>query len=939
MKRGMVAYAGMALALATLAMPLAAKPIDRTRLNGLIAKADATDVDADPKAYMANFEAALAEARRIYPETHPEIAARRQGIATALASQGKMDEASAIIEAILPILEKAGPAFLRPLADTYNVRGFIANLRGDHAGAIAAAQRSLDMNRAMAAGKPNKEVAIQMANLAAINWEAGRSENTLAMNAEAIAMARALSPVPADVAVWYSNRVAYLHTMGRSSEAVATAREGLAVSEAILPEGHPALASLYANLGAILVRQGRPKAAAPFLRHGFELIEKAAGGPNQNSASMRMMFATAIAANEPHVAIDFLDSAIPIIEGQLGAESTRAIQSHEVRAAALLGSGRFAEALVEQRRVVEVRDRKLLPQHRDRMSGRAILAKIALAKGDLVLAEKSAAEGIALRSAVVPASHPDLLAERSLLVLIRARAKTVAPIKSLSEAHNIYDLLIANAALNSAAPMLDNARFAFRNIAEVMFRAGDQDGAFKAQQWSARTTVDEAAASAAATRAEAGRPAIKQAMDARRKLVAERAASMASIEAQITAPKAEFDLAAANARIAGIETKIAEASRQLSADGALPGQFSATSLTAAQARIGKKQLFLQITSGQDHYLITALGRSTVLQYMTSETARQVADRVIAIRATLDQDGEDRAFDRANALGLYQTLISTQLDQQLRRADHLLVAANDALGAMPFAVLVPDAKATGYLIDRVAISRLPGAPQEEHTAALPSSQFFAMGDALQAARGTSDTALRGGRAEALAKLPALPQAAAELNDLALAVGARAPQILTGVRATKAALQSAKIAPGTVVAFATHGLVTGEIEGLREPALLLSAADGDDGLLTASEISRMDIPASWVVLSACNTAAGSGSDAPNLSGLAQAFILAGADNILATYWPVRDDVARALSSGTLRHAAAGSSPAEALRQSMRDLRKGQLADAQSPRQWAAFELIAH
>ncbi|MEO7247042.1 MAG: tetratricopeptide repeat protein, partial [Novosphingobium sp.] len=222
MKCVTIAGVGMALALAAMSMPVAAKSLDRTQLDLAITKADASDADADPKAYMANFQAALTEAQKLYPASHPEIAARRQGIATALASQGKMDEASAIIEAVLPGLEKAGPAYLRPLADTYNVRGYIANLRGDHAAAIADFQRSLDLNRAMAAGKPNKEVAIQMSNLAATKWEAGLAEDTLAMNADAIAMARTLTPVPMDVAIWYSNRVAYLQTMGRSNDAVTT---------------------------------------------------------------------------------------------------------------------------------------------------------------------------------------------------------------------------------------------------------------------------------------------------------------------------------------------------------------------------------------------------------------------------------------------------------------------------------------------------------------------------------------------------------------------------------------------------------------------------------------------------------------------------------------------------------------------------------------------
>ena len=47
-------------------------------------------------------------------------------------------------------------------------------------------------------------------------------------------------------------------------------------------------------------------------------------------------------------------------------------------------------------------------------------------------------------------------------------------------------------------------------------------------------------------------------------------------------------------------------------------------------------------------------------------------------------------------------------------------------------------------------------------------------------------------------------------------------------------------------------------LAEPALLFTppvhAIDEDDGLLTASEITELNLNADWVVLSACNTAFG-------------------------------------------------------------------------------------
>jgi CHAT domain-containing protein len=122
------------------------------------------------------------------------------------------------------------------------------------------------------------------------------------------------------------------------------------------------------------------------------------------------------------------------------------------------------------------------------------------------------------------------------------------------------------------------------------------------------------------------------------------------------------------------------------------------------------------------------------------------------------------------------------------------------------------------------------------------------------------------------------------------------------------------------FATHGLVPGDLNGLTQPALALSAPNvagtGGDGLLTMERILGLKLDADWVVLSACNTAAGDGAGAEAVSGLGRAFFYAGARALLVTNWPVETGSARLLTTDTFKRQAADPSlpRAEALRQAM-------------------------
>ena len=156
------------------------------------------------------------------------------------------------------------------------------------------------------------------------------------------------------------------------------------------------------------------------------------------------------------------------------------------------------------------------------------------------------------------------------------------------------------------------------------------------------------------------------------------------------------------------------------------------------------------------------------------------------------------------------------------------------------------------------------------------------------------------------------------------------------------KSGSLANYRVIHFATHGLVSGDLPGVSEPALLLTppetATAADDGLLTASEVSQTKLDANWVVLSACNTASGGSQGAEALSGLAKAFFYAGSRALLVTHWEIESEAAVKLTTGAF--SAIENNPrlsqAEALRTAMAALVSDQTLNPH-PAIWAAFALI--
>ena len=188
----------------------------------------------------------------------------------------------------------------------------------------------------------------------------------------------------------------------------------------------------------------------------------------------------------------------------------------------------------------------------------------------------------------------------------------------------------------------------------------------------------------------------------------------------------------------------------------------------------------------------------------------------------------------------------------------------------------------------------------------------------------------------------PQQLQELPGAQKEASAIAPllrtQPLIGNQAPKSAVLQ-RLPSAHIVHFATHGILD-DVQGFNSSIALApnpsvqgkKVNQGDNGLLTASEILDLKLNAELVVLSACDTGRGR-ITGDGVIGLSRSLISAGTPSIVVSLWSISDDSTAFLMTQFYQNLLQNLDKATALRNAM-------LATKQkygSPSQWAAFTLI--
>jgi CHAT domain-containing protein len=337
------------------------------------------------------------------------------------------------------------------------------------------------------------------------------------------------------------------------------------------------------------------------------------------------------------------------------------------------------------------------------------------------------------------------------------------------------------------------------------------------------------------------------------------------------------------------------------------------SLSSVQSRLGEDEALVTFLSGADRLDVFVVRRG-----LLSQTSVPLGDRALAQRVRLAREllgRPQRVSEVATALGDFYDLLLGPAERvgSLKGVKLLTVVPHGSLAAFPFAALW-NRRSGKFLIEEYVVSYLP--------------TIAALTAGPPKAPGTSQ------RLVVFAPLAdSLPGTLREAR--AIARGRSSTEVRIGSASSEAGIRAALLG-GASVHIASHGSHNSQnplfsrmtVGGARRTGL------PDDGHLEVHEILGLRTKSPLVFLSGCETGLGSGTTSAFEQGstegsLAQAFLIAGAQTVVATLWRVDDaksvDLAKAFYQRIQSGATSSQSLASAQREAIR---------SQSGYGWAAY-----
>ena len=386
-----------------------------------------------------------------------------------------------------------------------------------------------------------------------------------------------------------------------------------------------------------------------------------------------------------------------------------------------------------------------------------------------------------------------------------------------------------------------------------------------------------------------------------------------------------------------------------------------SSLQELQESLGENEAFVSYFPVIGRGVGKLCVRRNRIAHATSEFRPDILEDVRALSSAVSEDplaDGARKFPAAAARRLY-TVLFGGLEGCLTKGTHFAIAPPQEFAGVPIGALLQDGpdqpdeisnwaeapwlirdfsfavviSARHFLAARALLGRA-NAPRA----------FLGVGDpAFDAQKLASSEALRGvtRSSRGPVRFEELPETAAEIRAVGRLFRASASDLLLRADGTEEKFRAKPLAEYDVIHFATHGLVRDDIADRPDSALLLTMGNPadpyDDGILSASEISRLSLNARLVVLSACNTARYElGQASRGVQDLQAAFTIAGVPSLLGSLWPINSLTTQEIVTGFFNRwrSSKGIGAGQALAEATREFIGRADALHQHPYFWAAF-----
>jgi CHAT domain-containing protein/Tfp pilus assembly protein PilF len=858
-----------------------------------------------------NYAGALVEAQKAealvrarFGVAHANYGVALYNMASINRSQGKYAEADELFKHALGIYEKALGANRVETADALNSLASVYWAQGKYAEAEAGFKRVLAI-REKSFGANHGEVARRLNNLAVVYGEQGKYADAEGLFKRALAIkVKALGADHLDVATALHNLAAAYDRQGKYDDAEGLYKRAQAIREKALGADHPDVAATLVGLAVVDEAQGKHADAEGLYKRALAIEEKALG------------------ADHPDVG-NTLDNLAEVYRKQ----------------------AKYADAEELYKRALAIEEKA---RGMDHPAVANILNGLAGLYGEAGKSENALAYSRKATAAVIAHAADETRGAQR-------REGTGGLVEQRSDFFVRHLANLAAAARKRLEPEATIGREAF----EVAQWANQSAAAAAVQQMGLRFATGSGALAALVRE--------RQDLSA---LLRERDEALIEALSKPSGQRNGTHIESIRKQIGDAEDKFAAVSARLTSGfpdyGALasPKPLKAEEV---QGFLTPNEALVFLLAGDQESYVFALTRDAFVWRTIATGAKALSDKIAAFRAGLDLEklqksaGAPVLFDLALAHELYVELLGP-IDALVKDKRHLLVVPSGPLTSLPFHLLVMEKPAkpvmgikdvalyrgAAWLIKRQAVSVLPS------VASLKALRLFVrkaegtkamigfgdpVFDPAERARALAERQATKSRAAVMTRaysefwqgasldrkklafaLPSLLETADELAAVAAKLGASRDDIHLQKDATETTVKRAALADYRVVYFATHGLIAGDVKGLGEPSLTLTipntASELDDGLLTASEVAQLKLNADWVVLSACNTAAGDKPGAEALSGLARAFFYAGAQALLVSHWAVDSDAATRLTTTTFGFLQADPKlgRAEALRRAM-------------------------